>query len=76
MSKLTITEPAIVDEAVRVFKEKAATATFFELTVLERDLWKCVKPYVLGPSHTYKTIWWDLTIGHRTATYQRALILQ
>lgn len=76
MSTLSITNPALVDEAVQRFREQAAaTTSSYELAVLERDLWKRVRGYILGPSRTFKHTWWVTVLGQRSAAFYRAALL-
>ena len=76
MSALRVTDPVFVNEAVRQFKEQAAaTTSSHELALLEYNLWRQVKSFILGPSRTFKTMRWDVTIGQRNAAYYRSALL-
>ena len=68
MSVITVSNQAVVDEAVRQFKERCeSVSSQREMALLEQELWQQVRAHISasGSSAGRKQRWWDVALGGR-----------
>ena len=78
MSVITVSNQAVVDEAVRQFKERCeSVSSQREMALLEQELWQQVRAHISasGSSAGRKQRWWDVALGGRNLASFRSAIL-
>ena len=78
MSVITVSNQAVVDEAVRQFKERyESVSSQREMALLEQELWQQVRAHISasGSSAGRKQRWWDVALGGRNLASFRSAIL-